>query len=176
MADVSVRIAWPDDAASLARVQTSCWAAQYHDLLGDGAHLDPAATAATWHAALCKTTDARNRALVALDGNHVVGFVVTIPAADPDCDPGAVGEVVELLVEPAERSTGHGSRLLHAAVDTLVADRFSRAVTWVLTTDDTRRRFFTDAGWASDGASRELDLDGTGAVTVRQIRLHTAIG
>jgi hypothetical protein len=57
----------------------------------------------------------------------------------------------------------------------MVADRFTRAVTWVLATDDALRAFFTAAGWAPDTAHRELDLDGSGATLVKQVRLHTAI-
>ena len=33
-----------------------------------------------------------------------------------------------------------------------------------------KQKFLTDAGWAPDGAHRELDLDGTGATTVVLIR------
>ena len=80
------------------------------------------------------------------------------------------------MVHPGHSRLGHGSRLLHAAVDTLRADRFRRATTWVLSTDDVRRRFLTDSGWASDGAARELDLSGDGTVRVKQVRLHTDIG
>ena len=114
--------------------------------------------------------------LVALERNRVTGFALTGPAADPDADPIADGELSELTLDPAERGKGHGSRLLQAAVDTLAADRFTRAVTWVIATDDDQRRFLTEAGWAPDGAHRELDLDGTGTTTVKQVRLHTAIG
>jgi hypothetical protein len=57
----------------------------------------------------------------------------------------------------------------------MVADRFTRAVTWVLATDDDLRRFLTEAGWAPDTAHRELDLDGSGATVVKQVRLHTAL-
>ena len=39
--------------------------------------------------------------------------------------------------------------------------------------DDVLRAFLTSAGWAPDGASREL-ADDTGA-TVKQVRLHTAL-
>ena len=60
-------------------------------------------------------------------------------------------------------------------LDTLRADRFSRAVTWVVASDDVTRAFLVSAGWDSDGAHRELDLDGTGAVTLKQVRLHTAL-
>ena len=97
-------------------------------------------------------------------------------ADDPDCDPVGDGEVAEVTLDPDERAKGHGSRLLQAAVDTLAADRFTRAVTWVNAEDDALRRFFTDAGWAPDTAHRELDLDGTGSTTVKQVRLHAAIG
>ena len=112
--------------------------------------------------------------LVALERNRVVGFAITSPATDPDCDPVADAELMELTVDPDERGRGHGSRLLQAAVDTMVADRFSRAVCWAVASDDALRRFLTEAGWAPDGAHRELDLDGTGATTVKQVRLHTS--
>jgi L-amino acid N-acyltransferase YncA len=175
VADVSVRIAWADDALAIAQVQSRSWAEQYADSLGEAARLDPQSVAATWHASLSRPADARNRVLVALEGNLVVGFAVTIPAADRDCDPLSAGELVELSVDRRARSQGHGSRLLQAAVDTLVADRFTTAVTWIMSTDDQRRQFFTAAGWATDGAHRELDLDGSGATTLKQVRLHTAI-
>jgi hypothetical protein len=48
-------------------------------------------------------------------------------------------------------------------------------VGWLLTNDDARRRFLTESGWAPDGAYRELDLDGSGSTTLKQVRLHTAI-
>ena len=57
----------------------------------------------------------------------------------------------------------------------MVADRFTRAVTWLVAEDDAQRGFLTDAGWAPDGAHRTLDLDGTGATQVKQVRLHTAL-
>ena len=94
---------------------------------------------------------------------------------DPDCDPVADGEIQELTVDPDEHGRGHGSRLLQAAVDTLRSDRFTRAVLWAISTDDSLRGFLTGAGWAADGAHRELDLDGEGTVRVREVRLHTAL-
>ena len=44
---------------------------------------------------------------------------------------------------------------------------------WLASTDDVRRTFLTESGWAPDGAHRELDLHGDGSVLVRQVRLHT---
>ncbi len=176
-ADTSVRVAWADDAPAIARVQIDAWRSEYADLLPaatlDALDLDQ--VAAGWRAALTRTPDARNRVLLALDRNRVAGFVVTGPADDPDCDPVAVGALSDLIVAPADRSHGHGSRLLQAAADTLVADRFDLAVAWLNAVDDIRRAFLTSAGWATDGAHRELDLHGDGTVTVKQVRLHTAL-
>ena len=70
------------------------------------------------------------------------------PATDPDCDPVGDGEVTDLTVDPHKRHAGHGSRLMQASVDTLKADRFTRAVTWLAAQDDETRAFLTAAGWA----------------------------
>jgi ribosomal protein S18 acetylase RimI-like enzyme len=174
-ADVSVRVAWADDADAVAAVQVASWREQYDGLVPADALPGVDDVAATWRDALARPSDARNRVLVALERNRVTGFAVLTPAADPDCDPVSDGELVELVVGADDRGVGHGSRLLQAAAETLQADRFTRAVAWVVATDDVRRAFLTGAGWAADSAHRELDLDGTGAVTVKQVRLHTAL-
>jgi ribosomal protein S18 acetylase RimI-like enzyme len=175
-ADVSVRIAWADDAPAIAELQLRSWREKYAGLLpADALPGDVDAAAAAWRASLTRPGDARNRVLVALERNRVVGFAVCSPAADPDCDPIADAELAELTVDAADRGRGHGSRLLQAAAETLAADRFRRAVLWVLAGDDAMRSFVTGAGWAPDGAHRELDLDGSGTTVVKQVRLHTAL-
>jgi GNAT superfamily N-acetyltransferase len=178
-ADVSVRVAWADDAAAIAKVQLRAWPTMYGELLpADAIPSGPEAeeaAAAAWQESLQKPGDARNRVLVALERNRVVGFAITGPATDPDRNPVADAELRELTVDPQERGRGHGSRLLQAAADTMTADRFDQAVTWVVSGDDQLLAFLTDAGWAADSAHRELDLDGTGATRVKQVRLHTRL-
>lgn len=175
-ADVSVRVAWSDDAAAIADVQLASWRGQYADVLpADSLPSDSAPIAEAWRTSMTRPADARNRVLVALERNRVVGFAVTTPAADPDCDPVSDGELAELTVVPGETRKGHGSRLLQAVADTLLADRFTRAVTWSIATDEARRAFLVSAGWDVDSAHRELDLDGTGTTTIKQVRLHTAL-
>src|ERR1700759_1930417 len=146
-ADVSVRIAWADDAEAIARLQADAWATSYAGLVPAACELRPADFAQLWRAALAPPADARHRALVALERNRIVGFAITTPATDPDSDPVSDGELMELTVDADERGRGHGSRLLQAAVDTLLADRFTRAVTWLVADDDTTRAFLTEAGW-----------------------------
>jgi GNAT superfamily N-acetyltransferase len=174
-ADVSVRVAWADDAAGIAAVQVAAWRSQYAELLPTEVldSFDADQFAAAWHQALTRPEDARNRVLVALERNTVRGFAVTTPSPDPDSDPVADGELTEIVVDPGHTRAGHGSRLVHAAVDTLRADKFVRATTWLASTDDVLRRFLTEAGWGPDGAHRELDLHGDGSVLVKQVRLHT---
>ena len=174
-ADVSVRVAWADDAEAIAGVQVTAWRQAYDGVLPSDVldALDPADFAAAWSASLTKPKDARNRVLVALERNTVRGFAITSPSEDPDSDPILDGEVSELTVDPDHTRHGHGSRLLQACVDTLRADKFRRAVLWLNTTDDALRQFLTTAGWAADGAHRELDLRGDGEVLVKQVRLHT---
>ena len=176
-ADVSVRVAWAEDAAAMAAVQVRAWRESYDGLLpADVLHsLDADAITAGWQQALAKPPDARNRVLVALEHNLVTGFAVTGPATDPDCDQVSDGEVTDITVDPEKRHEGHGSRLVQACADTLRADRFTRAVTWLPASADDLRTFLTEAGWAPDGAHRTLDLTGDGTVTVKQVRLHTAL-
>ncbi|MCW2756642.1 MAG: mshD 6 [Nocardioidaceae bacterium] len=181
-ADVSCRIAWADDAPAISAVQVRAWHASYDGLLPADlldaldAGLASGEVAEGWAGSLARPADARQRVLVALERSAVRGFALTSPATDPDVDPVSDGEVADLTVDPEHRRHGHASRLMQACVDTLVADGFSTAVAWVNATDDAMRTFFTDAGWAPDGAHRELDLRGDGTVTVKQVRLHASIG
>jgi GNAT superfamily N-acetyltransferase len=175
LADVSVRVGWADDADGIADVQVRAWRAEYADLLPTEVldAMSPDDFAVAWRESLARPKDARNRVLVALERATVRGLAVTGPCLDPDRDPVADGEIAELTVDPRHTRGGHGSRLLQACADTLRADRFTAAVIWLSSTDDVRRRFLTEAGWAPDGAHRELDLHGDGTVTVKQVRLQT---
>lgn len=176
IADVSVRVAWPADAPGIAAVQLRRWQEHYGAsaatfLTERGVGVDD--LAAAWAASLSKPPEARFRAMVGLAGTEVVGFGLTGPCGDGDADPAVDGEISELTVAPDRTRAGHGSRLLQACADTLVADGFTRATCWVATTDDVLRAFLTESGWAADGASRELADEAGHAV--RQVRLHTSL-
>jgi len=174
-ADVSVRVAWPADAQQIAAVQIDTWQVTYRELLPARllSSLPIEDFTVQWQRSIARPVEARQRVLVALERAAIRGFTTTAPSTDVDADPGRDGEIGELVVTPDARRQGHGSRLLHAAVDTLRSDRFSRALLWLPSTDDDLRRFLVGQGWAPDGAHRELDLYGDGAVTVKQVRLHT---
>src|SRR5262245_38710962 len=177
VAEQSVRVAWAADAGEIARVQVRAWREAYATILPADLlqSLDEDAFAEQWKQSFAKPPDARNRGLVALQGTTVVGFAATGPAEDPDADRVADGAISTFHVDPAATRQGHGSRLLHACVDTLRADGFGRATTWLFSQDDAMRAFLTATGWAPDGAHRELDLHGDGSVLVKQVRLHCSL-
>ena len=176
-ADVSVRVAWADDAdGDRRRCRCAPGRCVYADLLpARGARRStrrapPTSGGRRWP----RPQDARNRVLVALERNRVVGFAITAPAADPDCDPVADAELMELTVDP--RRARQGPRLAAAAGGRrhMQADRFSRAVLWAVASDDALRALPHRApAGRPTRAHRELDLDGDGTTLVKQVRLHT---
>jgi ribosomal protein S18 acetylase RimI-like enzyme len=176
-ADVSVRVAWGDDADAIGRLQVRAWQESYDGVVPADvlAELPADAFAEQWRRSITRPSEARQRVLVALDRATVRGFVATAPGRDGDANPAADGEIVELVVDPDHRDAGHGSRLVHAAVDTFRADKFERATIWLNASADGLRAFLVEQGWASDVAHRELDLYGDGAVVVKQVRLHTTL-
>lgn len=174
-ADVSARLAWPDDAAAIARIQAAVWAETYADLLGQDelADFPVDEVAQRWSQGLQSPGDARRRVLVAVEGPTVRGFAVTQPSPDPDADPIADAEISEFSIAPEHRGAGHGSRLLHACVDTVRADAFTHARWWLPTQADGLRGWMAASGWATDGAHRELEAPG--GARLKQIRLHVSL-
>ena len=54
----------------------------------------------------------------------------------------------------------------------MAEDGFGTVSAWVLERDAAARRFLESAGWAADGARKELDMGSS----VPVIRLHAALG
>ena len=176
-----VRQAREADAASLARVQVMSWRCGYAGIVPDALLTELTGDEAEtvwrdrWREAIGNPPTSRHRVLVAVEQalpRAVVGFVSAGPATDADRWPGTDGELYELRVTPEQTGHGHGSRLLHAAADTLAQDGFHTVAMWVLAADSALRQFLESAGWAADGARSELDM----GVAVPALRLHTRIG
>jgi ribosomal protein S18 acetylase RimI-like enzyme len=128
----------------------------------------------TWRQAIERPPEAAYRVLVATDGQRIVGFATTTPDQDEDAEAGRDGAIDQFVVDPPAQHQGHGSRLLNACADTLRADGFDQASCWVNAADDAFRRFLTAAGWAADGATREIGPEDD-SVRLKQVRLHTSL-
>jgi ribosomal protein S18 acetylase RimI-like enzyme len=169
----SVRLAWPHEAPQIAAIQRRAWTAQLPGDLAQTllASVSESEMTEAWQTAITRPPQASYRVLVAVEAGRVVGFASTMPSPDEDSDPGGDGQIEEFVVDPPAQQRGHGSRLLNACADTLRSDGFRRAYCWVADGEGLIR-FLAEAGWARDGAEREI---GTENETVRlsQVRLHT---
>ena len=182
-----VRPAREGDADDLARVQVASWLSCFAGivpsaLLGELTSEEAAGVwSKRWREAISNPPTSRHRVLAAVSGaavsvsgagpREVVGFVSAGPATDADRWPGTDAEIYEFRVSPERTGYGHGGRLLHAAVDTLVTDGFHTVSIWILEADSSLREFLEAAGWAADGARSELEV----GTSVPMVRLHTAI-
>jgi GNAT superfamily N-acetyltransferase len=170
-ADGSVRLAVPDDAASIARIQADALRLNYAALLPDTATAGFDVEAATngWSEAISNPPSRRHRVFVAVDQVAVVGFAASGPADDADLNPDLDAELLALHVAPDRTRLGHASRLMAAVVDHSRDDHVSRLVMWVFAADDPMRLFLRDNGWDADGSTRDLDV----GELLHQVRLHT---
>ncbi len=90
---------------------------------------------------------------VALDEDHIIGFADGGIARDDDLD-GNTGEIYTLFVTPECWEKGIRSTLIEHVARDLREHRFTKAVFWVLATDEVMRAFAEWVGWRPDGTSR----------------------
>ena len=171
VADASVRIARPSDASAVGLVQAAVWRAAYAHVLPQEVveRFDGPGFARAWRHSLSNPPSLRHVLLVGCAGEQVVGFAAVGPSVSADATE-ASGEVLSLGVHPGARRSGHGSRLLNAAVDTLRSKGFDSVSTWILVTDEATRAFLNAAGLAPDSAYRDRVIDADGTVA-REVRL-----
>jgi GNAT superfamily N-acetyltransferase len=168
---VQVRRAAPGDAEQLSELQVASQRDLGRRLLPAGAldALSVAAVLPSWRQLL---DGGEELVLVALDEQgHARGAAVLGPAGDEDLHEGGWHELALLVVDPARRGHGHGSRLLAAVADHARAAGGRGLVSWVLAADGEGVGFLRGAGWQPDGSRRELDA----GEPVIEIRLRTEL-
>jgi ribosomal protein S18 acetylase RimI-like enzyme len=175
VADASVRVARASDAPAVGLVQAVVFREAYAAVLAPEvvAAFEPRPFANAWRATLEGEQSGDGVLLVACAGEQVVGFAAVGASDDADAGPGTA-ELLVLGVHPDARRQGHGSRLLHAVVDTTRARGRDELAAWLLATDDAPRAFLTAAGMVADGARRERVVDAEGR-TVRELRLSASV-
>lgn len=176
VADASVRVARESDAPAVGLVQATVWREAYAGVLPPEVidAFEPAAFTRAWRSSLASPPQGVYRLLTACAGEQVVGFASVGPSQDPDASP-LTGELTAIAVHPEARRSGHGSRLLNAAVDTLRGAGADTMHLWLLAGDEQTRAFFVRAGLSPDGAFRDRIVSPDGQ-TAREVRLVAAIG
>lgn len=179
----SVRPAVPGDAEAVGRVQAECWRGGLAGLVPDAVVevLTADRFAASWHRSLTDPPE-RTLLLVALEGSPgpdtrpteaVVGLAATGPCPDPDATE-ATAELLALSVAPTHRGLGHGSRLVNAGAEAVVAAGFDTLVCWVWLADEPTRALLEASGFRPDRAWRDRVVGEQGQ-TLRQVRLVASV-
>jgi GNAT superfamily N-acetyltransferase len=171
VAEASARTARLNDASAVGLVQAAVWRSSFGEVLPLEVveQFDAPNFARVWRDSLKNPPTPRHVLLVACEGEQVVGFAAVGPSTDKDADQGS-GEVLALGVHPDARRSGHGSRLLNAAVDTLRGKGFDSMSVWLLASDQDTRAFMTEAGLSPDSAYRDRVINVDGALA-REVRL-----
>jgi GNAT superfamily N-acetyltransferase len=187
MSEPAVRPATLADVTEIAMIHVRSWQAAYHGLMPqdylDG--LDPAARAARWQRNLAAldwpasgvlvvtadpATASTATASAATAGTGIVGFAGYWPTRDDDQDPVRTGEVTAIYLHPDAWGQGLGRQLMAATLANLAAAGYRDATLWVLQDNARARRFYSQAGWAADGAAKTDDVDGFPLLEVRYRR------
>lgn len=163
----AVRRARVTDTATVGGLQWASWLEQD----ADGAHatgLDAEAIAAMWRDGLLAPQSPLEALLVATNAaDEIAGFASTAASPDPDGGPG-IAELSDLVVDPAQRRQGHGSRLLAAAADVLGEAGAVELRVWA-TDGSAILGFLASAGFSADGAVRQLASDAQKTVLQRRV-------
>jgi len=138
------------DARAIATVHVASWRWAYRgalpdDLLDD---LSVEEREPGWRSVL---DDGATITLVAVRGDHVVGFANGGASRDDDAE-ASIGEILSIYVTQQEAGAGTGRALLVAIQDGLRGRGFEGATLWVLETNARARTFYERQGWAWDGS------------------------
>jgi ribosomal protein S18 acetylase RimI-like enzyme len=175
LADASVRVARVSDAPAVGFVQAVVFRQAYAGVLATEvtAEFQPQAFANAWRTTHGGEAAGDGVLLVACAGDQVVGFAAVGASNDPDADD-ETAELLVLGVHPDARRQGHGSRLLHAVVDTARARGRGTLTAWPLASAEEVRAFLVAAGLQPDGAHRERVV-GPAGETATEVRLSAAV-
>jgi len=150
------------DAAALAAVHVAAWQVAYRGLVPDAVldGLDVVAGAARWRDLIAATDPARAVLVLVADadadavgdGGPVLAGMASVVARTPD-----LGELEEIVVDPARWGGGGGRVLLRAATDALRAAGSTEAVLRVLPANGRAVSLYESEGWVEDGSGTDAD-------------------
>lgn len=164
---LSIRPGSIADAPVLARIHIASWRGAYRGLMPASVldHLSEEAFTANWTQRLTQMPGAT---LVALVGEHVVGFTAAGPSRDADAVRLCTGELYALYVHPEHWGTGAGEQLWRTVHQQLLNEGFSEITLWVLEGNHRARRFYERMGlFLECGAVKAIERHGAVLPEVR---------
>jgi ribosomal protein S18 acetylase RimI-like enzyme len=148
------------DAEGVALVQVETWQAAY-------AHVLPHEQLQAFSVERPTEQWRAYPPIVAEVDGEVVGFVSVGASRDDDAD----GELYAIYVHPDHWGTGVGRALMEAGEAELRRLGHRDVVLWVLDDNPRARRFYERAEWATDGATRGIEIFGAEVPEVRYRKL-----
>jgi len=166
MPELSLRLMQPADGPGVAALHAASWRSVYRGILTD-AFLDGPVhedRAQVWEARLQRTDADTNFGIVAESDGVLVGFVYVIGNADP-----GYGTLIDNLhVDPSQRSSGLGPRLLDAAARGIAMRALDmRLHLWVFAANVRARAFYARMRGTEVEMIEKLTADGLLATEFR---------
>jgi GNAT superfamily N-acetyltransferase len=161
LSEMQIRIAIGADAEAIERIRVRGWQTAYRNVFPSHELDQLRADWSRWQRQIDRPPSGWT-IFVAEVEHAVVGFVAVGPSRDPS--PG--GELYAIYVDPDSWSIGVGRALISRAEERLAED-YDDATLWVLDDNPRARRFYEQAGWSPDGASKREERLGVAALEVR---------
>ena len=121
----------------------------------------------TWRAWL---TDPQVVAIVGTVDRRILGLCTIRASEDDDADPSTVAEMPTLYVHPDAWHRGYGRKLCREAVERARGQGFATLTLWVVDVNERARAFYTEFGFALDGA-RKVVMESPGTVEAYRYRM-----
>lgn len=162
MSDIIIREAVVADAPAMASIHVRTWQSAYADIMPADFLMTLCEEKSTefWIQELSKGKSI-NR--VAVAGSQIVGWASGGPGRDPDA--GNIAEIYAIYVSPECQGRGTGNQLMHRLTEDL--SQSSDIVLWVLEQNHSAIGFYTQLGYAPDGATKSLRIGGRELVEIR---------
>ena len=147
---LTIRPAWVNDVAQMARVNVQSWQETYRGLMADTVLDDPVFLTVRerfWTAALTDERYRENRVAVAERDGELVGIAMSGPPLDTAA--AWARQLYVLYVHAADHGTGAGPALLEAVVDPEES-----VALWVADPNPRAQAFYRKHGFAADGTAQ----------------------
>jgi GntR family transcriptional regulator len=168
--NVIIETATPEDASAIGALHARSFAVTYPTV----PHVSPALERSVWRQRLA-AADGRD-VIVARCSERVVGFAYIGPSDDGVAEPGT-GHIYSLHVDPDLHRHGIGRLLLDETMRRFVSSGCATATLWVVTDNETARRFYEQVGWVPDGRveQQSLSLDGDVSAMAEVVRYRRRV-
>jgi GNAT superfamily N-acetyltransferase len=162
-----VRDATPDDANSIAELNTAAWRIAFRGIVSDDflANHDGAPLG---RREVLENLEENAIQLVAQDADDVVGWLAAKPCEDDDCDPTRVFEIGACYVTPPYWRRGIGRLLMIMLFERLASRQWTEVKLWTARDTPASHAFYRSLGFMEDGQTKNHKLyDGSVVPIVR---------